>query len=113
MISLKLQIVHGTSPHLHDWDQRGDKFSGSAQGDEHATIFEIDPIAGTVGDFLKRLTGRAAQFVLPVVSILATNPEQDVLGFIEDHGQRINDQLKAISFQGNSLRIALMDGKEE
>lgn len=111
--SLKLQVVHGSSPRLHEWDQRGELFAGDAQGDSHATIFEVDPLVGTVGEFMNRLTGRGAQFILPLVTGFVDNPEESVIQFIENHGSRINDSLKNVAFQGNSLRIALMSGAEE
>lgn len=39
--SLKVQWVKGK--HEDQWDLRGDKFVGDAEGDEHKTLLEVDP----------------------------------------------------------------------
>ena len=114
MTSLKFQTIYGTSPHLHDWDQRGDLFSGSDKGDEHATLFEIDPITGTVGDFLTRIAGHAlAPIIKPIIHNLGIVPDIELIEAVEQFGTEINAELAHIKFAGHSLRIALMDGAEE
>lgn len=43
MASIKLQVYRGKDSGISSCDFRGDKFIGHDQGDEHRTIFEIDP----------------------------------------------------------------------
>ena len=114
--SLKFQFVSGSSPTLHDIDQRVStgKFKGDAESDHHTTFFEIDPITGTIQDFIGRLAGPAKSLIEPLIfAISGINVEEPVLSFLEDHGDALNAQIAKESFQGHSIRIALMDGKEE
>lgn len=43
MAAIKLHAYTGPNDGADSCDFRGDKFVGSAQGDEHATLFEVDP----------------------------------------------------------------------
>lgn len=55
--SLKVQWV--TGPHQDEWDMRGDLFKGSPQGDEHKTLWELDPCPPILVRAMEDTDGRA------------------------------------------------------
>lgn len=115
--SLKFQAVSGDNPTNHEIDQRVStgKFDGDAQGDHHKTLFEVDEVTGTVGDFLKRVSGnQLSALTIPIIHKLTDlDLDQDALGFLLARGDEINKELTKIDYLGNSLRIALMDMQEQ
>ena len=102
---------------LFEVDQRCStgKFGGDAEGDHHATFFEVPEVTGSVQDFIDRISGKiGGKFLIPLIrAIDGISIEQPAVTFLEDHGDAINNELRKQSIGGHSIRIALMDGVEQ
>ena len=98
MNSIKLHVFVGENDGTESCDFRGDKKIGSAEGDEHKTLAEIDPADDDLVDIVLTLGPKLNKVLSRMINSKAIGSILDVAGKLMGTGTK------------KGLRIGVWDG---